>query len=459
MQTNYYDLAINGVQLNDAVKNGDDAGMVAATVGVINAAGVPRSVALGLSLGAVKASVTVLADKVVNNKGVTLSDVMAAQAAVGSFMGTAASYAGDGIQATSKNAQTKAIGVAAEVVGGAVNKASAGYAAAAFTMSKTKVDLAVWDPQNKTGLPKITDFDGSKETAGKIGDILQDNAASTFNDAMNDFGKWAQDNDQAFTQGLNDVGAAVLPKILELSGLLRDIADPAVWEEKAQALDENIDQKFQDVRKWLEEKFLPFAFDLGESIRKLYEDIEDPWCTPDDWREWQEANRDGKFHIDKDPLVLDLDGDGIETVQTNGYKGAMFDHNKDGIRTATGWVAADDGLLVIDKNGDGLINNGGELFGDNQVLKDGSTATTGYAALADYDSNDDKVIDSKDAQFADLRIWRDLNQDGISQSNEWFTLAQLNIQSLDLEHQNVDKHLGNGKDNTKNACLKTLLVA
>ncbi|WP_368492192.1 hypothetical protein [Neisseria sp.] len=177
------------------------------------------------------------------------------------------------------------------------------------------------------------------------------------------------------------------------------------------------------------------------------------------FRDWLDQNRDGKFHIPKDPLVLDLDGDGIETVQTNGYQGAMFDHDKDGIQVATGWVAPDDGLLVIDKNGDGLINNGGELFGDNQVLKDGTLATTGYAALADYDSNGDKVIDSKDAEFADLSVWRDLNQDGTSQSNEWFTLAQLNIQSLDLEHQNVDKHLGNGKDNTKNACLKTLLVA
>lgn len=186
----------------------------------------------------------------------------------------------------------------------------------------------------------------------------------------------------------------------------------------------------------------------------------DDWGSdPAYWKEFQDQNRDGKFQPPKDPLVLDLDGDGIETVKTDGYQGAMFDHDKDGIQVATGWVAADDGLLVIDKNGDGLINNGGELFGDNQVLKDGTLATTGYAALADYDSNGDKVIDSKDAEFADLRVWRDLNQDGISQSNELFTLAQLNIQSLDLEHQNVDKHLGNGKDDTKNACLKTLLVA
>jgi len=52
-----------------------------------------------------------------------------------------------------------------------------------------------------------------------------------------------------------------------------------------------------------------------------------------------------------DPLALDLDGDGIETLAADGYRGALFDSNADGVRTATGWVAPDDGLLVLDRNG------------------------------------------------------------------------------------------------------------
>ncbi|WP_232507429.1 hypothetical protein [Neisseria weixii] len=107
---------------------------------------------------------------------------------------------------------------------------------------------------------------------------------------------------------------------------------------------------------------------------------------PDELNPWKDINRDGKYHV-YDPLVLDLDGDGIETIGTQGYAGALFDHDKDGIRTSTGWAAADDGLLVIDRNSDGLINNGGELFGDSTVLKDGSNAAHGYAALAESDTN------------------------------------------------------------------------
>ncbi|WP_240488032.1 hypothetical protein, partial [Acinetobacter baumannii] len=80
-----------------------------------------------------------------------------------------------------------------------------------------------------------------------------------------------------------------------------------------------------------------------------------------------------KYHI-YDPVVLDLDGDGIETIAANKWAGVLFDHDNDGIRTSTGWVGSDDGILVLDRNGDGVINDGSELFGDSVTLKDGSQA-------------------------------------------------------------------------------------
>ncbi|MGF6149008.1 Uncharacterised protein [Kingella potus] len=70
-------------------------------------------------------------------------------------------------------------------------------------------------------------------------------------------------------------------------------------------------------------------------------------------------------------MVLDLDGDGIETVAANGFAGSLFDHDNDGIRTAGGWLASDDGFLVWDKNGNGRIDNGTELFGNNTALAGG----------------------------------------------------------------------------------------
>ena len=154
-------------------------------------------------------------------------------------------------------------------------------------------------------------------------------------------------------------------------------------------------------------------------------------------------NRDGKYHI-YDPLALDLDGDGIETVATNGFTGTLFDHTGSGIRTATGWISADDGLLVRDINGNGIIDNGTELFGDNTKLKNGGAAQHGFAALADLDSNGDKVIDAKDAAFKELRVWRDINQDGISQNDELFTLQSLGIKSFNTAYTDTRQDLGNG---------------
>ncbi|WP_306820963.1 calcium-binding protein [Neisseria meningitidis] len=183
-----------------------------------------------------------------------------------------------------------------------------------------------------------------------------------------------------------------------------------------------------------------FGYELFEDWSRWVYD----WL-PDGWNLWKELdrNRSGQYHI-YDPLALDLDGDGIETVAAKGFSGSLFDHNGNGIRTATGWVSADDGLLVRDLNGNGIIDNGAELFGDNTKLADGSFAKHGYAALAELDSNGDNIINAADTAFQSLRVWQDLNQDGISQTNELRTLEELGIQSLDLAYKDVNKNLGNG---------------
>lgn len=183
------------------------------------------------------------------------------------------------------------------------------------------------------------------------------------------------------------------------------------------------------------------GYNIGTALNEEF-GISD-WLFDKLFNDYDNLNHDGKYY-QYDPLTLDLDGDGIETIATKGFAGSLFDHNRDGIRTATGWVAADDGLLVRDLNGNGKIDNGGELFGDNTLLKNGNTAAHGYAALADLDDNGDGKIDASDAAFADLRVWRDLNQDGESQSNELLTLQDLGIQSLNTAYKDSNKNLGNG---------------
>ena len=150
----------------------------------------------------------------------------------------------------------------------------------------------------------------------------------------------------------------------------------------------------------------------------------------------------------RDPLVLDLDNDGIEAVGINPAAPVLFDMDGDGIKTATGWIKADDGMVVLDLNGNGLIDSGRELFGDSTVLtrgpRAGQNAANGYEALADLDINGDGAINSLDAAYASLRIWQDANQDGISQANELRTLSDAGIASLSVIGQASNVNLGNG---------------
>ena len=183
------------------------------------------------------------------------------------------------------------------------------------------------------------------------------------------------------------------------------------------------------------------AFQIGWSIGSLLRKGWN-WLTGNH-EDWDNLPREDGYIV-YDPLTLDLDGDGIEAIASNGHKGALFDHDKDGIRTATGWVGKDDGFLVYDRNGDGVVNDGSELFGDNTLLKNGERSTNGYQALAELDDNGDGKVDAADSAFAHLRVWRDLNQDGISQEGELLTLDEAKVKALNLANQSSNRDLGNG---------------
>jgi hypothetical protein len=128
------------------------------------------------------------------------------------------------------------------------------------------------------------------------------------------------------------------------------------------------------------------------------------------------------------PLVLDLDGNGVSTLSVNA--GVQFDIHATGRAGATGWAAPGDGLLALDRNGNGSIDDGGELFGSSTLLADGRRAADGYAALQAIDSNGDRQVDQHDALYRQLRVWVDANSDGISQAGELKTLEQLGIASI-----------------------------
>ncbi|OGK09409.1 MAG: hypothetical protein A2W80_15025, partial [Candidatus Riflebacteria bacterium GWC2_50_8] len=125
-----------------------------------------------------------------------------------------------------------------------------------------------------------------------------------------------------------------------------------------------------------------------------------------------------------DPLVLDLSGEGINLTEAG--KGAIFDVTADGKLDSTAWVRGNTAMLVYDRNGNGVIDNGKELFGDQ------NGADNGFAELAKYDSNADKKINFLDPVFKALKLYRDLNGDGKIEKKELQTLPELGIKALNL---------------------------
>ena len=128
-----------------------------------------------------------------------------------------------------------------------------------------------------------------------------------------------------------------------------------------------------------------------------------------------------------DPIVIDLDGDGIELLPQSNVR---FDMDGDGLKELTGWVAADDGLLAIDDNKNGRIDSISELIGD--------LSQSGFAELAKLDSNKDQIINSSDLSYASLKVWKDANSNGITDAGELKSLAATGVRAIDLRYTTVN---------------------
>ena len=323
------------------------------------------------------------------------------------------------------------------------------------------------DQTKETANEKITDLQNKigefQKTVGEVHQSMVENASRKIEEGVNfaqEMGRKISDAAEALSEQVKktaeDIGERGKDAVESSLNAVRDFANKA--SEKA--------KEFSDAARDAAKQAGEAAEDFADAARKFFDGLPDfgkaweefkksyPNLFPDSqgWYDnghqclapWaKELNRDGKYYF-YDPLALDLDGDGIETVATNGFTGTLFDHMGSGIRTATGWISADDGLLVRDINRNGIIDNGTELFGDNTKLKNGGSAQHGFASLADLDSNGDKVIDAKDAAFKELRVWRDINQDGISQNNELFTLQSLGIKSFNTAYTDTRQDLGSG---------------
>lgn len=147
------------------------------------------------------------------------------------------------------------------------------------------------------------------------------------------------------------------------------------------------------------------------------------------------------------PIVIDVAGNGFNL--TNAADGVLFDISRKGVPDQISWTSAnsDDAWVVLDRNGNGTIDDGGELFGSSSpqpYLSEGESKN-GFRALAmfdkaEYGGNSDGQIDLRDSVFWNLQLWQDRNHNGVSEAGELQSLSESEVRVIELRYRESKRH-------------------
>lgn len=141
------------------------------------------------------------------------------------------------------------------------------------------------------------------------------------------------------------------------------------------------------------------------------------------------------------PIMINVADNTSNDQLTSAADGVWFDINADGAAEHIAWTRAGSpvALLTLDRNGNGRIDDGSELFGSVTRKADGTRAANGFDALADLDANGDGQVDGSDPAFAKLMLWIDDNHDGRSQPTELHSLSEFGIRTISTAYREASR--------------------
>lgn len=139
------------------------------------------------------------------------------------------------------------------------------------------------------------------------------------------------------------------------------------------------------------------------------------------------------------PIILDLGEQSYRLTSIPG--GVQFDLRNEGRRPQMAWtrLGGENAFLALDRNGNGRIDDGSELFGNYTPLRSGALAQNGFVALAEFDGNSDRVVDARDPAWQVLLLWTDRNHDGWSTPDEVQPIAHSMVIALGTEYRSIRK--------------------